>query len=354
MLRTLKLSHFRCFESLRLALEPGVSAFIGANAQGKTSILEAVCVLLRLQSPRTNALNDLIRFEEPGFGLAGDWDGRALSVVNEHRKRRKLYHGGNEVERSRVYLEHGGLVVWMGNDDLGLVTGSGHRRRRYLDFQAAQLYPDYRSTLRSYEKALRSRNELLKQGRGHARGALDAYTAVLVEHGKVLTERRAALVEALVPFVDAAQRRISGSREALTLIYERGCGDDFAGALSECEERDRRRGLTHVGPHRDDVRIDLDGRPASRFASEGQQRTLALALKLGQLELLRDHRNATPILLVDDIFGELDPQRREALTESLPRESQKLITTTSLRWLPAEARDLMVYQVDAGSVVAKA
>ncbi|MGY8690167.1 MAG: AAA family ATPase, partial [Verrucomicrobiales bacterium] len=140
MLSALKLSQFRCFDSLRLELAPGMTAFIGANAQGKTSILEAVCVLLRLQSPRTSSLNDLIQFEQSGFGLAGTWDGQELRVVNEVRRRRKLYHHDNELPRGAEYLEQSGLVVWMGNDDLTLITGSGSRRRRYLDFQASQLY----------------------------------------------------------------------------------------------------------------------------------------------------------------------------------------------------------------------
>ena len=125
MLSLLKLSQFRCFESLRCELGPGTTIFIGANAQGKTSILEAVCVLLRLQSPRTSSPGDLIHFGHTGFGLAGTWEERTLRVVMERRKRRKLYHGQTELLRRRDYLELSGLVVWMGNEDAGLVTGQG-------------------------------------------------------------------------------------------------------------------------------------------------------------------------------------------------------------------------------------
>lgn len=338
MLRALKLSQFRCFDSLRLDVGPGMTAFIGANAQGKTSILEAVCVLLRLQSPRTASLNDLIRFEQSGFGLAGTWDDQPLSIVNEVRKRRKLYHGENEIPRGREYLEQSGLVVWMGNDDLALITGSGSRRRRYLDFQAAQLFPDYRLALRSYERALRSRNELLKDLRVD-QAQVDAYSSVLIENGNQVTRQRRELVEALNEPICQAQRTISGSGETLSIRYEPGAGEDFAQTLDSMRERDLRRGQTNAGPHRDDLTVLINERPASKFASEGQQRTIALALKLGQMDLLRRRREQMPLLLVDDVFGELDPKRRDALIQALPTESQKLVTTTSLKWLP-ECQDL--------------
>ena len=352
MLSALKLSQFRCFDSLRLELAPGMTAFIGANAQGKTSILEAVCVLLRLQSPRTSSLNDLIQFEKSGFGLAGTWNGRELRVVNEVRRRRRLYHHDNELPRGAEYLEQSGLVVWMGNDDLSLITGRGSRRRRYLDFQASQLYTDYRDALRSYDLALRSRNELLKESVRPHWPHIDAYTTVLLEHGTQLTRQRRMLIEALNPHICEAQQAISGKEETLSVSYVPGAGENFSETLETNRERDLRRGMTNAGPHRDDLAIQIDGRPASRFASEGQQRTIALALKLGQMELLRAQHVQAPILLVDDVFGELDPARREALTRAFPVESQKLITTTSLKWLPDHGDlGLSVAKVADGRVV---
>ena len=351
MLSALKLSQFRCFDSLRLELAPGMTAFIGANAQGKTSILEAVCVLLRLQSPRTSLLNDLIQFETSGFGLAGSWNGQELRVVNEVRRRRKLYHRDHELPRGADYLEESGLVVWMGNDDLRLITGSGSGRRRYLDFQASQVYPDYRLALRSYDLALRSRNELLKASVRPHWPHIDAYTAVLLEHGNQLTRQRRELIDVLNPHVCQAQQAVSGTEETLAIGYVPGAGDDFAQTLDASRERDLRRGMTNAGPHRDDLTILVNGRPAGRFASEGQQRTIALALKLGQMELLRVHHAKSPILLVDDVFGELDPARRDALTRAFPVDSQKLITTTSLKWLP-DHRDLglAIFEVSGGRV----
>lgn len=353
MLSALKLSQFRCFDSLRLDLGPGMTAFIGNNAQGKTSILEAVCVLLRLHSPRTNALNEMIQFGGSGFGLAGTWDDSELQLVNEARRCRQLLYGGSEVTRVRDYLEQSGLVVWMGNDDLALVTGVAGKRRRYLDFQAAQLSVDYLAALRSYERALRARNELLRsQGSQPPWSQIDAYTAVMADHGSEVVSHRRQLVEWLDQAVGEAQRNIAGpGHERLSLRYEPSGEGDLLGVWDDSRDRDSQRGVTTLGPHRDDLAIEIDGRPAGRYASEGQQRTIALALKLGQLELLRAQTQRHPILLVDDVFGELDPQRREALTRAFPEESQKLITTTSLDWLPQMAdRAISVFRVDAGSV----
>ncbi len=354
MLGTLKLTQFRCFDALKLTLSPGVSAFIGANAQGKTSILEAVCVLLRLQSPRTASLNDLIQFDQTGFGLSGRWQDHDLRVINEPRKRRKLYHQDEEIARSRDYLQTSGLVVWMGNDDLALINGSGNRRRRYMDFLASQWQLDYRTTLRGYDKALRSRNQLLKEARQANWREIDAYTQVLFDHGNRLTAYRRELISRLAPHIQSSQQAISATKESLALQYHSGSGEDFAQTLEENRERDLRRGQTNAGPHRDDLEILINDRPADRFASEGQQRTIALALKLAQIELLRDIAEQTPVLLIDDIFGELDPERRHALIHALPAASQKLLTTTSLSWLP-DHQDLQaeIYQVAEGAITVK-
>ncbi len=334
MLSALHLSQFRCFDRLSLELNPGMTVFSGENAQGKTSILEAVCVLLRLQSPRTSSPNELIQFGKGGFAISGTWAGQKLRLMKEVRHRRQLYHFENELARSRDYLDHSGLVVWMGNQDVGLISGGGGGRRRYLDFMASQIYPEYRLALRSYETALRARNRLLKEWQASFVAQIDAYSEVLVGHGRVLIDLRQRLVEQLQGEIESAHRAISESRERLSLAYVPAVEGDLAEALAERSERDRARGTTTVGPHRDDLAIEVDDRPAARYASEGQQRTIALALKLGQLSLLRAQRERHPILLIDDVFGELDARRREALTHALPVDCQQLLTTTSLRWLP--------------------
>lgn len=336
-LRSLTLNQFRCFEALSLSIPSEMTLFHGNNAQGKTSILEAVCVLLRLQSPRASALAELIRFSEKAFAVGGKLEGGESSELRmQYRESgRRLMVDGETQKRSADYLRHSALVVWMANDDLALVRGGGDGRRRYLDFMASQMYPGYREATKVYEKALRSRNFLLKRDASPKWAEIDAYTRILHEQGRMITSFRRELIGLLIPKAAEAQSLISGTGETLTLRYENASGedDDLAATLWSRREEEFRRRQTVAGPHRDDLSLELNGMPAAKFASEGQQRTLALALKLGQTRLFLDARDQPPIMLIDDVFGELDPDRRNALMSAWPEESQKLITTTHLDWL---------------------
>ena len=347
----LRLHQFRCFSSLSCELAEGINLFTGDNAQGKTSILESVCVLLRLQSPRTSSTADLVQFDQDAFGIRAQVGDVELSHLWKSGKRR-LSIDGDPCRRSGDYLASSGLVVWMGNEDVQLVRGAGELRRRYLDFAGSQLYPDYRPALRAYEKALRSRNHLLKRDASPNWREIDAYSDVLVRHGEVLIARRAELTSLLQPWAAEAHRFVGGGREELRIDYLTGAVGSFSQALAESRGGELRRRVTVVGPHRDDVSLKIDGRLAAQYASEGQQRTVALSLKLAQARLLEQMRGATPIILVDDIFGELDPSRRNALLEYLPDSAQKFITTTHLDWLDDTTTGLCGarFEVEAGSV----
>ncbi len=337
-------------------MEPGITIFHGDNAQGKTSILEAACVLLRLQSPRSSALAECVLFEQKAFAIGGN----LVSDSGEENQLRFQYSASgrkllvdDEVQkRSADYLNHSALVVWMANDDLSLVRGGGEGRRRYLDFMASQLFGAYRPALRAYDKALRSRNFLLKRDASPKWPEIDAYTKILVENGAIITHHRRDLITRLSPFAEASQRTISGKDESLRIDYNpaSGEGDDLAAELFGRRQEEFRRRQTVAGPHRDDFSMAINGMPAAKFASEGQQRTLALALKLSQTELFLSMRDKPPILLIDDVFGELDPARRNALMNAWPKTSQKLITTTNLDWLDAGFSDAKRIEVSDGTV----
>ncbi|MEM9280822.1 MAG: DNA replication and repair protein RecF [Verrucomicrobiota bacterium] len=353
-LRSLNLNHFRCFESLRMEVPAGVSIFHGKNAQGKTSILEGACVLLRLQSPRTSTVADCVRFSEQTFAVGGHLDGGdPVELRIQYRESgRRLMVDGETQKRSQDYLRHSALVVWMANDDLALVRGGGDGRRRYLDFMAAQLYPRYRPALRAYEKAMRSRNFLLKRDASPKWPEIDAYTRILQEQGSIVTGCRRDLVERLQPQAALAQTEIGGGSETLTATYlpASGGGDDLEAELRSRREEEFRRRQTVAGPHRDDLSLELNGMPVAKFASEGQQRTVALALKLGQTHLFLEEREDAPVMLIDDVFGELDPDRRNALMAAWPERSQKLITTTHLDWLDDRFESANRFAVDQASV----
>lgn len=335
MLTQVKLRDFRCFEALELEVVPGVQFFTGDNAQGKTSILEAVCVLLRLASPRSSALTPLVRQEARGFALQGLFGSRQLQFYHSS-ERRKLVLDGLEQSGTSEYLRVARLV-YFSNTDLELVRGAADGRRRFLDFLGSQIEPLYRANLRSYARALRSRNRLLKAFPVRWR-EVEAYNGPLLDAGSLLTDLRRSLVAELLPWAVEAQASIragaeGSDREALAIEYQPGAGESFAEALSASREEELRLRQTLVGPHRDDLLLSLGGRAAGVYGSEGQQRTLALALKLAQTRLLEAVWKQPPLLLLDDIFGELDVTRRNALLAALPPHAQQLITTTHLDWL---------------------
>jgi DNA replication and repair protein RecF len=329
MLADLQLRNFRCFESLGIEFSPEFNFFVGRNGQGKTSILEAACVLLRLQSQRSSTLPPIVRFGEKSFAVSGRGEDHLLEF-RYSPLRRKIAFDHVEQRTLDEYLRVA-RVVSFANTDIELVRGGSEARRRYLDFLAVQIDPRYRPNLRAYERALRSRNALLKSPHPRPR-ELAAYDSPLLEYGARLSAMRARLVERLAPVAAAAHRDISGTGERLELKFSPGNSDDFARDLADSRAQESRLRQTVVGPHRDDIQILVEARPANQYASEGQQRTVALALKIAQARVFMMDEGTPPLLLIDDIFGELDPMRRNSLLRHLPADAQKLVTATTMQW----------------------
>lgn len=351
MLSNLRLQDFRCFKNLNLCVPEDGALFIGDNAQGKTSILEAICLLIRLQSPRTNKTKMMVRSEQEGFGVSGECWG-VKRTVRFSRKGLSMQVDDEEVHRQNTYFENGGLVVWMGNSDLDLVRGSGEVRRRYLDFVASQLDYQYRVSLSRYRKALKSRNLLLKNMRNAVgqREQIDAFNSILIVAGDYITAFRAKLVESIEPHVSKAQLTVSEQKETASIEFISSAKEGMEESLKLHFDKDCKRGQTTHGPHRDDLTFKINNISAVDFGSEGQQRTLALALKLGQGELLRQKCNHLPIYLLDDIFGELDYSRRNAVMEFLPSDAQMIVTTTHIDWLNDSNLKLKPFSITNGEI----
>lgn len=328
MLAELQLKDFRCFEGLNVPVEPGFNFFVGPNGEGKTSILEAACVLLRLQSQRTSTLAPVVRAGSKAFRVRGRFDDH-LMEFSYGGLRRKLCFDEVEQRTTAEYLRVA-RVVSFANADIEIVRDSAEPRRRYLDFLGTQIDPLYRPTLRAYERALRARNALLKSPQPRTR-EIAAYDPPLLKNGSALRAMRARLVERLTPLVAQAHASISIARERVDLHFAPGNEEDFAAHLERSRAEEARLRQTVVGPHRDDVDLFVDGMAAQQFASEGQQRTFALALKIAQARIFAEE-GGQPVLLLDDVFGELDPARRNALLAALPVDTQKLVTVTSLQW----------------------
>ena len=326
---------FRCFPELRYEPGPGLNFITGPNARGKTSILEGACFLMRLRSPKTSALAELVRFGEAAFLLEGlvRSDGRSdsgetrLGVICTPPTRALKLDGVSQ-SSSTEYLKQG-TIVWFGSDDLLLVNGPAERRRKLLDSVGLQTSGSYRSygrDLRDYDRALRSRNLLLREGRSLRE--IEAYDHPLAESGDRILGFRRDLVASLAPLAADSCRRISG--EILEIRYEPGATVPMMETLLSSRDEELRLRQTRVGPQRDDILILLNGIPAGSYASEGQRRTIALSLKLAVAALLNRENGRPPLLLLDDIFGELDPSRRDALLAGMPPGAQALLSTAEL------------------------
>jgi len=348
MLSDLFVRDFRCFAEAKVELHPDVTLLVGRNAQGKTSLIEAACVLMRLQSPRTTIRGELVRFEASTCLVEAVWSGKRLRYAQNATSRR-LALDGVTCGKSADYLAAAGLVVWMDHRDMNLLRGGAEHRRRFLDFAASQMFPDYLHALRGYERALRGRNYVLKRDAMIAWKQADAFARVMDGFAAVLWQRRAALCDALLDHVSACHAHLSDGSEQTRIAFTstREAGSLFDALLMVREEETRARS-TALGPHRDDIAMHLNDRDATTYASEGQQRSFALSMKLAQAHVLQQARGEAPLMLIDDVFGELDAHRRRALLSLLPNNTQKIITTTSLDWADADRIGGTICRVEGG------
>ena len=350
MLSKLRLSNFRCFEKIDCLLDNETTIFIGDNAQGKTTILESVCLLMRLQSPRTSKIRDQVKIGQSNFAVEGLLSDKKVIFSISGNKRKMQVEEQTYIKR-KDYLKETSLVVWIGNDDILILRGGSNERRRYLDFGASQLNVAYLTALKAYKRALRARNFLLKRDASPKWNQINPYTKLLIDNGNIIAEERRKLIEQLNKFASEYQLSVSGDNEELEIIYDRCGGGDLPSAFDEVRNDESKQRQTLIGPHRDDIVLQINGMDASKFASEGQQRTIVLALKMAQSAVLKNATGNDPLLLIDDIFGELDSSRRNKFLSSLPTGSQKIIATTNLDWLADfQLGSYKKYLIENGSI----
>jgi DNA replication and repair protein RecF len=353
----LELVDFRNYERATFALTSGITAVIGRNAQGKTNVAEAMAFLATLDSFRQAPPTALVRNgSEEAFVRATirHHDGRELLVEVSIPRQGRITAQVNRQRLARTRDLLGVLrVTVFSPDDLELVKGAPSERRRFLDDTAVSLAVKNDALRLDLERVLKQRNTLLRQCNGRLTDeiafSLDVWderlTAVADEMGQV----RATLVSRLQPRVDEAYQRIAGQSVAIGLRYEpewRRMG--MAAALQASRTDDVRRGVSTVGPHRDDLELTIGTMPARTHASQGEMRSLALAMRLAAHRLVTEATDMTPLLVLDDVLSELDPERCRALLEHLP-EGQVVITTASP--LPEAAHPDRILRIDAGAVV---
>ncbi|MBS1848883.1 MAG: DNA replication/repair protein RecF [Actinobacteria bacterium] len=355
LLQSLELRDFRSYHALDLSLSPGTTVLVGANGQGKTNLLEAIGYLATLDSFRGANDAALVRdgCEVAVIRAEGSRDDRRLTIEAEiHRSgRNRMMVNRQPLRRARDLL--GALrVTVFSPDDLELVKGTPASRRRFVDDLAVALDPPFDTRRGEFDRILRQRNALLKQAKGRLTDdvavTLDVWDTKFAAAGTVIGECREKIIEMLRPELSSAYGDFAGPTRRASARYAPTWSDiGLASALAASREHDLRRGVTTVGPHRDEVDLTLGGDPARTHGSQGEQRSLALALRLGAHRLVTDSTGSPPILLLDDVFSELDASRRTGLLAHLPH-GQTIITTAAD--VPEETDPDLVMQVRSGTI----
>ena len=371
-LANVSLFDFRNYAELELTLERSATVFFGGNAQGKTNLLEAVALSALTRSPRTQQAAELVRFGQPAArvtcGVQSDAGLKELEVrisvspATPSRASRRFTVNG--IAKRSTDMMGSLRVVLFWPDDLQLVKGPGEGRRRFLNTLLSQIDPDHARELTRYGHLLEQRNALLRairEGRQPIDG-LDYWTNALAESGAaIMVERQRRLLE-LQPIAAAFHRELSDDRERLDLRYRPAgirigeaplelVSEQLKLAMRDARDEEIGRGQTAVGPQRDDIEVWLDEHEARLFASQGQQRSAVLSLKLAELHYLAEVTGEQPVLLLDDVMSELDPARRERLLAALQPGPQALITAADLNDLPKSILErAAVFRVDQGAI----
>ncbi|HEX6548933.1 MAG TPA: DNA replication/repair protein RecF [Candidatus Dormibacteraeota bacterium] len=357
-LLSLRLRNYRNYARLDLEPGPQLNVFLGANGQGKTNLLESIAILALSSSPRARRDAELIGPVAAEASIEGvaERAGRRLELQVDYRAdgartRRRIQIGG--AARRSVDLPGSLRIALFWPDDLNLVKAGPEYRRRLLNQLLVQVEPGYARTLSSYARVVEQRNALLKQiaqGEAPASG-LDVWDQELVELGTHLATARAAAVEQLAERAAAHHAAIAGG-ERLEVGYQ-GPPQPLVAAVAESRGLDIRRGTTTCGPHRDDLAIHLDGREARGYASQGQQRTAVVSLKLAEADVIEARTGEAPVLLLDDVLSELDPPRRAALVERLGGGGQVVVTSAETGPLPAAVMAAAeVHCIEQGRLIA--
>ena len=332
MITDLRLQHFRSYTDDSFDLSPGVNIVVGPNGSGKTNLLEAVLVLARGNSYRVKDA-DLVQFDQPWMRLDAHLQSgsqRTLKLETAPVPNKSYELDGKTYKR--LSLQHSLPVVLFEPNHLQLLSGGPERRRDYLDDLLEQTTSGYGTVRRQYRRALAQRNALLKQTGRATHQQFFPWDVRLSELAGQIVRARSSLVEQVESQIGRLYKQLSKTKTKVVAEYQCTWPPDryetsLMKKLEHNLELDKARGFTGSGPHREDLQVFFDGRPGSETASRGETRTAVLALKIIELKTIEAARETTPLLLLDDVFSELDGKRRHALTDYLA-PYQTFITTT--------------------------
>jgi DNA replication and repair protein RecF len=345
ILKELEIENFRLFPYLKIEFSDGINIISGMNGQGKTSILESIYYLALTKSFRTSNDNHVISYDKNHFNiksnfLSGDSDKKFIRVFHSSSEGKHLFINRKEVLKFSEYI---GMVpcVTLTLDNLKLTMGGPLERRRFLDILISQISPVYLEDLKIYRRTVMQRNALLaKEDKRDIKKQIHIWNEKLIDHGSRIISQRLDFIEFLNIHLSEYYNRISMLNDKLGVEYKSSLGDNdfftdlkrisekFAKKLSLVFEFEVERKKTIIGPHRDDVQFFKEDKIFKDFCSQGENKTLVIALKFLEWEYISKERRIKPILLLDDIFGELDETRMQGLLDFLEVIGQAYITTT--------------------------
>ncbi|OON97942.1 MAG: DNA replication/repair protein RecF [Epulopiscium sp. Nele67-Bin005] len=331
-IKMLTLNQFRNYNQAQIELCNGINILMGDNAQGKTNILEAIYLCATARSHRTSREKEVIRWSKMQSNIQLEVQ---KSTIN-HKIDFQIAESGKRVLINKLpVIKLGELfgvlnVVMFSPEDLQLIKKSPKERRRFLDIELCQFDKLYYHSLKQYHKILKQRNQLLKSCKSQDMELLEVWDNQLVQYGNEIIDKRKKFIAELDLVARKIHLEISGNQETLSLVYECNVTQDvFLKKLESSRQRDIIRGNTSYGPHKDDLNFMINDVSARVYGSQGQQRTIVLAMKLAEIEMMEKYLGEKPILLLDDVLSELDSKRQEYLF-NYTQNTQTLITCTGI------------------------
>lgn len=352
--------NFRNLSAVDIKLNSGINIFYGKNAQGKTNILESIYVCATGRSHRTRIDSRLVNFEKPEchvrlFCKRGKRQDRIDLHIKKDEKKGIAINGIAIKKSGELFGTL--LTVIFSPEDLGLVKEGPSERRRFMDMELCQLSNVYYYDLQQYYKVLKQRNSLLKnvQKNSSLKDTIFIWDSQLLEYGKRVISARRSFIDKLNDISAKKHSIITGGGEILKIEYKPDCTEDnFEKKLLSSLERDIMYGTTYQGPHKDDIVFSINGSDVKLFGSQGQQRTTALSTRLAEIDIMEQETGEKPVVLLDDVFSELDESRQRMLLESIS-DCQIIITCTGVEDIVRKyTENAYIFYVESGNVVKKA
>lgn len=355
-INSLSLRNFRNYESLDISFNPSRNIIVGENAQGKTNLVESVYMCSFARSFRTSNSTDLVMFGKDMCLISAEIESssfdRKIGISVTRQGKKMIKKDGKPVSRTAELLNNL-VVVIFSPEDLRIIKDSPDKRRNFINKEISQLRPRYFECLKNYNDALKQKNALLKND-VIMDEMLDIYDSQLAYNGYELVKYRRNFVDKLSACSSELQSRISQGRETLEITYSESCRADSAEQMmaefAASREKDRMYRSASIGPHRDDLEFFINGKDARKFGSQGQQRTIALCMKLAEVRIARDVLMENPVLILDDVLSELDIERQKFLLKEID-DVQLFITSTELGdEMISEMKDASIFNVSCGNI----